>query len=76
MSSGELADQAYGHTMTQRGKGLVFDRDGSKYEVVSQELPVLYCILQYYSALSDVMFDILAYVETAFVLTMMGITKS
>jgi len=35
---------------------MVFGRDGSKYEGGSQELTVLHCILDYYSAFGDVMF--------------------
>jgi len=51
--------------MGVRYKGVVFGRDGSKYEDGSQELTVLHCILQYYSAFSDVMFDIRAYIDNS-----------
>lgn len=42
---------------------VVLARDGSNYEGGSQELTVLHCILQCYSAFSDVMFDNQAYVQ-------------
>jgi hypothetical protein len=51
--------------MSVRYKGVVFDRDGSKYEVGSQEQTVLNCILLYYSVFSNVMFDIRAYIDNS-----------
>ena len=46
--------------MCMRYKGVVFGRYGTLYEGGSQELTALHCILHYYTALSDVMFDIRA----------------
>ena len=58
-----------------RYKGVVFGRDGSKYEGGSQGLSVLHRILQYYSAISNIMFNIQAYVDTAFVLEVTRVMK-
>jgi hypothetical protein len=48
-----------------RYKGVVFAIDGIKYEGGSQGLTVLHCILQYYNAISDLIFDNRDYVHTA-----------
>jgi hypothetical protein len=59
-----------------RYKGVVFGRDGSKYEGGSQGQTVLHGILQYYSAIINVMFDIRAHVDTASVHKMTCVMKS
>jgi hypothetical protein len=43
--------------MSVRYKGVVFGGEWSKYKGGSDALTVLHCILHYYSAFSDVMFD-------------------
>jgi len=67
MRYGELQAKLWTE-MSVRYKGVLFGGDGSNYEGGSYGLTVLHCILQYYSAISNVMFDIQAYVDTAFVL--------